>query len=101
MIGIKSRDVDTVRMRYLMSALPPEADMCSALAYVCFGPIADKGKLNRKTAIQRQLLLSARLWHRARKPVGSRYLPGQIVVDVRSDFFFKRGSQHSVFAYTP
>jgi hypothetical protein len=25
----------------VMSALPPKADMCSALAYVCFGPIAD------------------------------------------------------------
>jgi len=25
----------------IMSALPPKADMCSALAYVCFGPIAD------------------------------------------------------------
>src|SRR5262245_14336624 len=24
-----------------MSALPPKADMCSALADVCFGPIAD------------------------------------------------------------
>jgi len=24
-----------------MSALPPKADMCVALAYVCFGPIAD------------------------------------------------------------
>src|SRR5262249_29416277 len=24
-----------------MSALPPKADMCSALAYVCFGPKAD------------------------------------------------------------
>jgi hypothetical protein len=24
-----------------MSALPPKADMCSALAYVRFGPIAD------------------------------------------------------------
>jgi hypothetical protein len=23
------------------SALPPKADMCGALAYVCFGPIAD------------------------------------------------------------
>jgi hypothetical protein len=23
-----------------MSALPPKADMCSALDYVCFGPIA-------------------------------------------------------------
>ena len=25
----------------VMSALPPRADMCSALAYVCFGPKAD------------------------------------------------------------
>ena len=25
----------------VMSALPPKADMCGALAYVCFGPIAD------------------------------------------------------------
>jgi hypothetical protein len=24
-----------------MSALPPKADMCSAQAHVCFGPIAD------------------------------------------------------------
>jgi hypothetical protein len=24
-----------------MSALPPKADMCSATAHVCFGPIAD------------------------------------------------------------
>jgi len=24
-----------------MSALTPKADMCSARAYVCFGPIAD------------------------------------------------------------
>jgi hypothetical protein len=31
----KSRDV------CFMSALPPKADMCSALAHVCFGPIAD------------------------------------------------------------
>jgi len=27
----------------VMSALPRKADMCSALAYVCFGPIADIG----------------------------------------------------------
>ena len=25
----------------VMSALPPKADMCSALADVCYGPIAD------------------------------------------------------------
>src|SRR5215470_12105281 len=29
----------------LMFALPPKADMCSALAYVCFGPIVDIGLL--------------------------------------------------------
>src|SRR5215510_7156415 len=27
----------------LMSALPPKADICSAPAHVCFGPIADIG----------------------------------------------------------
>jgi hypothetical protein len=32
----KSRHPQTV-----MSALPPKADMCSARAYVCFGPKAD------------------------------------------------------------
>jgi hypothetical protein len=26
-----------------MSALPPKADMCSATAHVCYGPIADIG----------------------------------------------------------
>jgi hypothetical protein len=31
----------TFRSAIVMSALPPKADMCSALAYVCFGPIAD------------------------------------------------------------
>jgi hypothetical protein len=31
----------TFRDAKAMSALPPKADMCSALAYVCFGPIAD------------------------------------------------------------
>jgi hypothetical protein len=25
----------------VMSALPPKADICSALVHVCFGPIAD------------------------------------------------------------
>jgi hypothetical protein len=28
-----------------MSALPPKADMCSALAHVCFGPKADVASL--------------------------------------------------------
>ena len=29
-----------------MSALPPKADMCSALAHVCFVPIADIGNMH-------------------------------------------------------
>src|SRR6476620_9419281 len=29
----------------VMSALPPKADMCSAMPYVCFGPKADIGVL--------------------------------------------------------
>ena len=28
----------------VMSALPPKADMCSAIAHVCFGPIADMAR---------------------------------------------------------
>jgi hypothetical protein len=28
-------------LQKVMSALPPKADMCGALAHVCFGPIAD------------------------------------------------------------
>jgi hypothetical protein len=35
----------TCAPRTVMSALPPKADMCIALAHVCFGPIADIGKL--------------------------------------------------------
>src|SRR5262245_60533010 len=31
----------TCALRQLMSALPPRADICSALAHVCFGPIVD------------------------------------------------------------
>src|SRR5262245_21758239 len=31
----------------VMSALPPRADMCSARAYVCFGPKADIVRLIR------------------------------------------------------
>src|SRR5262245_14088173 len=40
----------------VMSALLPKADMCGALAHVCFGPIADIArKPNRKTASRRSL----------------------------------------------
>ena len=31
----------TFAVQYVMSALPPKADMCSAVVHVCFGPIAD------------------------------------------------------------
>ena len=31
----------TFAVQSVMSALPPIADMCSALAHVCFAPIAD------------------------------------------------------------
>jgi hypothetical protein len=34
-------DCKSGHLRFVMSALPPKADMCSALADVCFGPIAD------------------------------------------------------------
>jgi hypothetical protein len=33
-----------------MSALPPKADMCGALAYVCFGPKADIHRLHSITS---------------------------------------------------
>src|SRR5262245_44580240 len=36
---IATRKADMPQM--IMSALPPKADMCSALAHVCFGPKAD------------------------------------------------------------
>jgi hypothetical protein len=31
----------TYAAQQVMPALPPKADMCGALAHVCFGPIAD------------------------------------------------------------
>jgi hypothetical protein len=37
-----------------MSALPPIADMCSALAHVCFGPIADIGPTSDECSNARQ-----------------------------------------------
>jgi len=37
-----------------MSALPPKADMCSALAHVCFGPIADIGLTSDEHSNTRQ-----------------------------------------------
>src|SRR5262245_2326701 len=33
-------------LQWAMSALPPKADICSALAHVGFGPIADIGSLD-------------------------------------------------------
>ena len=37
----------TFRDAEAMSALPPKADVCGALAHVCFGPIADIVRLIR------------------------------------------------------
>src|SRR5262245_65954552 len=34
-----------------MSALPPKADMCSAVVHVCFGPIADMLRLSLRDNI--------------------------------------------------
>jgi hypothetical protein len=37
----------TFEPQKVMSALPPKADMCGALAHVCFGPIADIPRFTR------------------------------------------------------
>src|SRR4029450_960532 len=42
----------TFRSAIVMSALPPKADMCSALAYGCFGPIADIGGVRNTSSGQ-------------------------------------------------
>src|SRR5262249_47566746 len=34
-----------------MSAFPPKADMCGAIANVCFGPIADMNKINQRGSL--------------------------------------------------
>jgi hypothetical protein len=39
--GIRYGQKPTFAPQKAMSALPPKADMCSAPAYVCFGPKAD------------------------------------------------------------
>jgi len=39
--------MQTFAMQKTMSALPPKADICSALAYVRLGPIADLFGLHR------------------------------------------------------
>src|SRR4030095_11877009 len=39
----------TFALQIAMSALPPKADMCGALAHVRFGPIADIASLIRST----------------------------------------------------
>jgi hypothetical protein len=48
----------TFALHQPMSALPPKADMCSALAYVCFGPKAHIPAAARQFSI---LNYSARL----------------------------------------
>jgi hypothetical protein len=49
----------TLAPQKVMSALPPKADMCSALAYVCFGPIADIAETSLQLFCRR--VLSARI----------------------------------------
>jgi hypothetical protein len=42
-----------------MSALPPKADMCGALAQVCFGPIADISHTHL-LILEREKIIAAR-----------------------------------------
>ena len=37
----------TCAVQNVMSALPPKAEMCGALAHVCFVPIADMARMLR------------------------------------------------------
>src|SRR5262245_12122528 len=46
-------DRESGHQHTIMSALPPKADMCSALADVCFGPKADIGPSYSITASAR------------------------------------------------
>jgi hypothetical protein len=62
-----------------MSALPPKADMCSALAHVCFGPIAD---------IDRELVLG----DDARTPVADRKFSRRLPQASYQDLAYHRGS---------
>jgi hypothetical protein len=41
MSALHNTDRDSDIPQKAMSALPPKADMCGALAHVCFGPKAD------------------------------------------------------------
>jgi len=44
----------THAVQHAMSALPPKADMCSAVADVCFGPKADIGLTSDDYSTARQ-----------------------------------------------
>src|SRR5262245_19297279 len=41
----------TLALQKAMSALPPKADMCGALAHVCFGPEADRDQRKLMTTL--------------------------------------------------
>ena len=43
----------TFAVQNVMSALPPKADMCGALAHVCFVPKADIGAITTDRAAKR------------------------------------------------
>jgi hypothetical protein len=55
----------TYAAQNVMSALPPNADMCGALAHVCFGPIADIACFNPDLWLGR--LPACELYHRLGK----------------------------------
>src|SRR5262245_50969671 len=43
------RDRKSGLQQTVMSTLPPKADMCGAMAHVCFGPIADNSLRRRRS----------------------------------------------------
>ena len=66
-----------------MSALPPKADMCSALADVCFGPKADIGDYSTtSSAIETSAggIASPSVWKMAPQS------PRELLVDLKSRF---------------
>jgi len=67
----------------VMSALPPKADMCGALAHVCFGPKADIGDYSTtSSAIETSAggIASPSVWKMAPQS------PRELLVDLKSRF---------------
>src|SRR5262249_39483758 len=68
----------------VMSALPPKADMCSAPAHVCFGPIADIAFLFDYLVGLRE----ERRWHRYAQCFSCLKIDHQLVLGRRSKWRF-------------